>query len=271
MAIVITCNTRKGGVGKSSLNYELSAILSNEPHTYKTLLISTDDQADLDVYVGVGKEDNKHTFLDVIRGQCGIRDAIFTTKHSFDMIRSDKEFSKADREFIHAEDFYVIKDVIEFIQDEYDFIIFDSSSSRGFINTSILMAANYVILPAFNDEGSINAIMEMKSDIYTLRKRNLSNVKILGIVLNRAESTNEHKDTDSLLHMISDSLDCTHFTKIRKAIVLDRAKRLRSPVTKFNKWSDISVDLRRFSNEILDAIVRDLENANKQQSQNQRS
>jgi chromosome partitioning protein len=264
MAIVISCNTRKGGVGKSSLNYELSAILSGEPHNYKTLLISTDDQMDLDLYVGVSKENNIYSFLDVIRGKCSIYDAIFKTKYHFDMIRSDKEFSKSDREFINADDFYVIKDAIEFIQNDYDFIIFDSSSSRGFINTSILMAANYVILPAFNDEGSINAIVEMKSDIDTLKKRKLTNVKILGIVLNRAENTNEHKETDSFLALISERLGCKHFTKIRKAIVLDKAKRLRSPVTRFNRWTDISVDLRRFCNEIIDAIVRDLEHANKQ-------
>jgi chromosome partitioning protein len=230
MAIVLSCNTRKGGVGKSSLNYEISAIFSSAPHNYKTLLISTDDQTDLDLYVGVSRDDNKYTFLDVIRGRCGIHEAIFTTKYNFDMIRSDKEFSKSDREFIHAEDFYVIKDVLEFIQDSYDFIIFDSSSSRGFINTAILMACNYVILPAFNDEGSINAIIEMKSDIDTLTRRRLTRVKILGIVLNRAEKTNEHKETDSLLSMIAERYHCKHFTKIRKAIMLDKAKRLRSSV-----------------------------------------
>jgi chromosome partitioning protein len=266
MAIVISCNTRKGGVGKSSLNYEISAILSSDPCNYKTLLISTDDQTDLDLYVGASSKDNKHTFLDVIRGKCSIRESIFTTKYNFDMIRSDKEFSKSDREFIHAEDFYIIKDAIDFIQNDYDFIIFDSSSNRGFINTSILMASDYVILPAFNDEGSINAIMEMKSDIDVLSKRKLSTVQILGVVLNRAENTNEHKETDALLEVIATNLQCKHFTRIRKAIILDKAKRHRSPVTRYHKWSDISVDLRRFSNEIIDSIVEDLDNA-KQQKQ----
>jgi chromosome partitioning protein len=268
MAIVISCNTRKGGVGKSSLNYEISSIFSGEPHNYKTLLISTDDQTDLDLYVGISNKDNMYTFLDVLRGKCSIYEAVFKTKYNFDMIRSDKEFSKADREFIHAEDFYIVKDAIDFIQNEYDFIIFDSSSNRGFINTSILMASNYVILPAFNDEGSIIAILEMKSDIDTLRKRNLTNVKILGLVLNRAENTNEHKDTDSLLGVMADDLHCKHFTKIRKAIALDKAKRHRSPVTRYHKWSDISVDLRRFSNEIIDAIVEDLDNAKQQSREN---
>jgi hypothetical protein len=50
--------------------------------------------------------------------------------------------------------------------------------------------------------------------------------------------------------------------------MLDKAKRLRSSVWRYNKWSDISADLRKFSNEILDAILGDLENANKQQKQN---
>lgn len=268
MAIVVSCNTRKGGVGKSSLNYEISAIFSGDPHNYKTLLISTDDQTDLDLYVGVGSKDNPHTFLDVLRGKCGIYDAIFRTKYNFDMIRSDKEFSKADREFIHAEDFYIVKDALEFIQNDYDFIIFDSASNRGFINTSILMASDYVVLPAFNDEGSINAILEMESDIKTLYKRKLTTVKVLGVVLNRAENTTEHRDTDALLGVMSQNLNCRHFTRIRKAIILDKAKRHRSPVTRYHKWSDISVDLRRFSNEIIDAIVEDLDNAKQQQGQN---
>jgi cellulose biosynthesis protein BcsQ len=128
------------------------------------------------------------------------------------------------------------------------------------------MASDYVILPAFNDEGSINAIMEMKSDIDVLSKRKLSTVQILGVVLNRAENTNEHKETDALLEVIATNLQCKHFTRIRKAIILDKAKRHRSPVTRYHKWSDISVDLRRFSNEIIDSIVEDLDNA-KQQKQ----
>jgi chromosome partitioning protein len=271
MAIVLSCNTRKGGVGKSSLNYELSAILSNEPHNYKVLLISTDGQTDLDLYVGVDSENNQYTFLDVLRGKCSIYDSIFKTRYNFDMIRSSKEFSKADREFIQAEDFYIIKEALEFIQNDYDFIIFDSSSHRGFINTSILMASNYVILPAFNDEGSIDAILEMKSDIDTLKKRCLTHVKMLGIVLNRAENTNEHKETDSLLGLMTDTLSCKHFTKIRKAIILDKAKKHRSPVTRYHKWADISVDLRRFSNEVIDAIVEDLENEKQQSRENQRN
>ena len=75
------------------------------------------------------------------------------------------------------------------------------------------MASDYVILPAFNDEGSIDAILEMKSDIDTLKKRGLTRVKMLGIVLNRAENTNEHKETDSLLELMTDNLGCKHFTK----------------------------------------------------------
>ena len=269
MAMVISCNTRKGGVGKSSLNYELGAMLSGEKHGYNVLLISTDGQTDLDLYVGVDSKDNQYTFLDVLRGKCSIYDSIIKTKYNFDIIRSSKEFSKADREFIQAEDFYIVKEAIEFVQNDYDFIIFDSSSHRGFINTSILMAANYVILPAFNDEGSIDARLETKSDIDTLKKRGLTRVKILGIVLNRAENTNEHKETDSLLGLMAETIHCKHFTKIRKAIILDKAKKHRSPVTRYHKWADISVDLRRFSNEVVDAIVEDLENENKQSRENQ--
>ena len=109
----------------------------------------------------------------------------------------------------------------------------------------------------------------MESDIDTLKKRRLTHVKMLGIVLNRYENTNEHKETDSLLEIMSQKHKCKHFTRIRKAIILDRAKKNRSPVTRYHRWADISVDLRKFSNEVLDAIVEDLGNENQQSRENQ--
>lgn len=263
MGIVLSNNTRKGGVGKSVLNYELSYILSHSPYNYKVLLISTDSQCDLDIAVGVSANDNPKTILDAMKGECGIRETIIKTKHGFDFIRSDKGIANVSRMFDPADELYIVQDAIEYIKDEYDFIIFDCGADRGVMNLALLVASDYIIVPCVDDNGSMNGIFDTKADIDGLTKRKITNVKLLGAVLNRVERDNSNRDSNLTLNAICDNLNIKHFSTIKKQKVVNKThKELFKPVTAHSPWSDVSVELRRFAKEIIIAIGEDKEHGN---------
>lgn len=255
MPRIIALTTQKGGTGKSFLSYEMSYILSSELYNKRVLLINTDSQVDIEKYIGFDADDRKdmYSLYDIFSNNCSISDAVYKTNHGFDMIISDKRLIKADRNYTDADDYYIISDMVECLT-EYDYIIIDTNRSRGFISTAIYYCADYVLLPTLNDDGGIDAIIDANEDINILKRRNLSHTKILGVVLNRYANTTEHKETDELLDFIAQNLDCKKFSHIRNAIIVDRAKKNRSPVTKYKKYADASVDIRRFVKEVVEEI-----------------
>ena len=118
----IAVANQKGGVAKSTTCWEIGTCLKDMG--YKVLVIDFDQQSNLTGYVNADR--SKPSIYDCLKADASMEDAIQVTE-DFDFISASEKLSKADKEFSAPEDIYLLKELLKFIEDDYDFAIVDNS------------------------------------------------------------------------------------------------------------------------------------------------
>lgn len=185
--IVLTVTVHKGGVGKSSIVSSLSCSIADKG--YKVLVIDSDSQKNLTKSFGVADNDEKN-FYDAIMSRDDLGNHILETEYkNVDIIVGHsgiKELDSKLRDWGYMD--REIRKRMQSIIDEgtYDFIIFDTKSSIGPLNTSILHASDYILIPIEASSFSLDGVMDLMEQ-YDIVKEHDGDVKILGIVLNKVD------------------------------------------------------------------------------------
>lgn len=214
MGYIITIANQKGGVGKTLTATCMAAILTEQ--NYKVLTISLDPQRNFDMVAGDGvaiRRDDIETIsiLHVLRGSHPITDAIIKSQLG-DLARASSQLYQwtgeqtiSQDEYLSVRDNYealvtfldnrvlqngnstkVLSEKLKPVKDSYDFILIDTNPSLTLLTLNSLCAADYVIIPAFSEETSSNAIAELWDTIETLNYYDpWHKIKILGILMTR--------------------------------------------------------------------------------------
>ena len=153
MGKMISLVNQKGGVGKTTTSINLSASLAYLGK--KVLLIDLDPQGNTTTGIGMNKGDIDKNIYDVLTGKCDINEAIIHTEYKrLDLLPATVNLSGLDTEFFEKgkeEPTFVksaqLKNKIDPIRDNYDFIIVDCPPSLSIITINALTASNSVIIP----------------------------------------------------------------------------------------------------------------------------
>ena len=185
MAIVISAVNQKGGTGKTTSIIELSTNLANMEK--RVLTIDFDSQVGLTYYIPA-KEDAVSIY-DVLHGNVSVKDAIQKV-NNYDVIIASENLSSADREFTDYDDVFLLKDIVDLVQDDYDYILIDTSPSRSILLTMAYIASDYIIVPNLADKGSVKGVEKVYNDLCEMRskKRHVTNAKIIALLLNAYKS-----------------------------------------------------------------------------------
>ncbi|MBO4913128.1 MAG: ParA family protein, partial [Butyrivibrio sp.] len=165
----------------------------------------------------------------------------------YSFIASSKELSKAERQFVDYDDIFLLKDVIDAVGDEYDFVLIDNGPSRSILLTMSYVAADYIISPTDCDDGSIDGIKEVYADLQEIRakKRPISKAKLLGILLTKYERTIMHQEAENTIEEIANETDDKPFVMtIRKAITASESKSARESMQEYQHNSNPAADYR---------------------------
>jgi len=183
----IAVANQKGGVAKSTTCWEVGTCLKDLG--YKVLVIDFDQQSNLTGYVNADR--TKPSIYDCLKAEESIEDAIQETE-DFDFIPASEKLSKADKEFSAPEDIYLLKELLKFIENDYDFAIIDNSPSRNSLLNMSYIAADYMIIPTECDTGSIDGIDAIYGDLTKYRRINWTNAKVVALILTKFENTAMH-------------------------------------------------------------------------------
>lgn len=133
----------------------------------KVLLIDMDPQASLTIFMGLNPTEQDTTVRDAIldKKNLPIRHEI----HGMDLVPANILLSAAEMQLASVLRRELrLKQAIDKIKSQYDFILIDSPPSLGMLSTLSLVAANYVLVPSQTQFKSIqgtNLVLQTIADV----------------------------------------------------------------------------------------------------------
>lgn len=248
MSKTLAIINQKGGVGKSTTAEALAAGLSLKG--YKTLSIDLDAQSNM-TYTAGAKTDGA-TALGVLTGEVDIAAAIQHTD-SVDIIAASKALAGADAFITNTGKEYRLKEALEPIRAEYDFIIVDTPPALGILTINALTACDSVIIPAQADIYSIQGIEQLAETMKPVKKYTNPALTIEGILLTRYSPRSVlSREVAELAEKIAAKLGTKLFkATIREAVAVKEAQISQQSLYSYAPKAKVTEDYSRFIAELL--------------------
>lgn len=244
---IISVANQKGGVGKSTTVASFGSGLRMKGK--KVLYIDLDPQSNLTLALGA---EQKNTIYEVITEKIDINAAIQEINEKY-IIAGDPILSKADTEFTMPGREYKLKDAIEKLTYDFDYVVIDTPPALGTLTINALSASDYVIIPSEADTSSIQGITQINETILAVKKYCNKNLKVLGILLTRFSKTVISRDLSEAIKDIASSIDTFEYnTQIRECIALKETKAQQMDIFEYAPKSNAANDYSLMVEEFLE-------------------
>ena len=190
MARIISVVNAKGGVGKTTTATNLGAYLAALGKYI--LVVDTDPQANATTGLGVYLKDDHlnlyHTLVGDYEPEAIIRK---TQLLGFDLLPAAPSLAGANVELVNVEEReFWLKNVLNKIRTNYDYIIIDSSPSLGMLPINSLAASDGVIIPVQCEYYALEGLSQLLNTIDLVRTSLNTNLQIYGVLLTMYDKRN---------------------------------------------------------------------------------
>ena len=183
MGKIISIANQKGGVGKTTTSINLAASLA--ALEYKTLLVDADPQANTTSGLGISKKEIKKTVYECMISESLSMDDILNTEINFlDILPSDIDLVGAEVEMVDINNRDSrMKNCLNTIGENYDYIIIDCSPSLGIVTVNSLVASDSVIIPVQCEYFALEGLGKLLETIRLIQSNLNKELTIEGILM----------------------------------------------------------------------------------------
>lgn len=183
---IIALFNQAGGVAKSTLTMNLGYHIAQSQH--RVLLVDMDPQASLTKFMGLIPKQLDSSVTDAIIEELPL--PIVEDIHGMDLAPANRALSGAEMQLVNTplRDFR-LKEVLEPLLTEYDFILIDCPPSLGLLSFISLVAATHVLVPIETHIKAFEGTDELLQTLNAVRKAN-KKLKIAGFVPTRFAKSN---------------------------------------------------------------------------------
>lgn len=251
MSRIIAISNQKGGVGKTTTSINLSAALAH--FSRKVLLIDLDPQSDSSRGLNIDVSLIENSIFEVLLNNIPIQENIkHTAIPNFDIAPS--KFPPYSIELIgekYEEPYLLLKEAIEPIKDEYDYIIIDCPPSLGLLTLNALNAASSVLIPVQCEYFAMEAVSQMLAAIARIQSKTNPDLVIEGFLLTMYDSKSNFC-TEVTMQIRSLFKENTFLTQVPRNISIPESNSKGLPVTVYRKSSSGALAYFSLAKEVLD-------------------
>lgn len=235
MSIIAFIN-QKGGVGKSILSFNIGTMLSFNKK--KILFVDLDAQSTLTDMAIPSTVPYQATLFDVLKSKMDIKKAIVHTEN-YDILPGDIQIASLE----HKLNKNVLKEILEAVSNDYDYIILDCPPALGMMNITALYAADTIISVVKPDIVSTRGLSLLNQTI----KNEVPGKTINAVVINQYK---KRKISDLTIEIIKQDYPVLS-TVIRDTSALAEAASISKSIVEYAKNSNGYKDIEEATNELL--------------------
>lgn len=249
MKKIVSVINQKGGVGKTTTAINLSCGLAMEGH--RVLLIDLDPQGHSTI--GLGMVDTcEFTIRDVLQHGEKMEKVIYKTEvDGVDLVGANIHLNKASNLLIN-EHFREakLKNALDKVVDNYDFIIIDCHPSLGILEINALYACNFILVPTDTGRYSLEGFADLIDTVRSVKGEE-NHIRDYLRILVTIYDTREKGINEWLEAQLEEFKDVVLTTKIRKITAIKQAQIAEVPIMVYDAKSEGTKDYQALTNELL--------------------
>ena len=250
MGRIIAIANQKGGVGKTTTAINLSACLAEKGQ--KVLAIDMDPQGNMSSGLGLDKDSIDKTIYDMIIGENDVEEVIdHGTIDNLDILPSNVDLSAVEIELIDVDNKeFVVRDAIQKIRDNYDYIIIDCPPSLSLLTINAMTTADSVLVPIQCEYYALEGLSQLIHTVELVKERLNSILEIEGVVFTMYDARTNL--SLQVVENVKDNLQQNIYkTIIPRNIRLAEAPSYGTPINQYDPKSAGAESYMRLAEEVI--------------------